>query len=78
LPRRIVTAWYTGVVGEGARARCITFETSLMHQIVADRLNPPSYCHGVMEAGWTFPPEEDPMADQLSADIVVIGSGICG
>jgi hypothetical protein len=46
LPRRIVTAWYTGVVGEGARARCITFETSLMHQIVADRLNPASYCYG--------------------------------
>jgi hypothetical protein len=46
LPRRIVSAWYTGVVGEGARARCITFETSLMHVAVADRLNPPSYCHG--------------------------------
>jgi hypothetical protein len=46
LPRRIVTAWYTGVVGEGERARCITFETSLMHVSVADRLNPPSYCNG--------------------------------
>jgi hypothetical protein len=46
LPRRIVSAWYTGIVGEGARARCITFETSLMHVAVADRLNPPSYCHG--------------------------------
>ncbi|WP_046863488.1 sorbitol dehydrogenase family protein [Microvirga massiliensis] len=46
LPRKIVTAWYTGVVGEGERARCITFETSLMYVVVADRLNPPSYCSG--------------------------------
>lgn len=46
LPRRIVTAWYTGVVGEDERARCVTFETSLMHAVVRDRLRPPSYCHG--------------------------------
>jgi hypothetical protein len=46
VPRRIVTAWYTGIVGEGGRARCITFETSLMHEVVADRLRPPSYCFG--------------------------------
>src|SRR5215212_8694344 len=31
-----------------------------------------------MAAGWTSPLEESPMADELSADIVVIGSGICG
>jgi Membrane bound FAD containing D-sorbitol dehydrogenase len=46
LPRKIMTAWYTGIVGEGRAARCITFETSLMHQLVADRLSPPSYCYG--------------------------------
>jgi hypothetical protein len=46
LPRQIVTAWYTGIVGEDERARCITFETSLMYVVVADRLNPPSYCSG--------------------------------
>ena len=46
VPRSIVKAWYTGVVGEAERARCITFETSLMHVAVADRLNPPSYCYG--------------------------------
>jgi hypothetical protein len=46
LPRKIVSAWYTGVVGEGERARCIAFETSLMHGIVADHLRPPSYCNG--------------------------------
>jgi hypothetical protein len=46
LPRKIMTAWYTGIVGEGGAARCITFETSLMYQVVADRLKPPSYCYG--------------------------------
>jgi hypothetical protein len=46
VPRTIVKAWYTGIVGEAERARCVTFETSLMHVAVADRLNPPSYCYG--------------------------------
>ena len=55
LPRRIMTAWYTGVVGEGAGARCVTFETSLMHQAVGDRLNPPSYCYGP-HASWSEAP----------------------
>lgn len=46
LPRQVMTAWYTGIVGEGGAARCVTFETSLMHMLVADRLNPPCYCYG--------------------------------
>jgi fructose 5-dehydrogenase small subunit len=46
LPRKIVTAWYTGVVGEGDKARCVAFETSLMNMVVSDKLKPPSYCHG--------------------------------
>lgn len=46
VPRDIVEAWYTGIVGAAERARCITFETSLMFVAVADRLNPPSYCYG--------------------------------
>jgi hypothetical protein len=46
VPRTIVKAWYTGVVGEAGRARCVTFETSLMFAAVADRLSPPSYCYG--------------------------------
>jgi Membrane bound FAD containing D-sorbitol dehydrogenase len=46
VPRSIVKAWYTGIVGEAGRARCVTFETSLMYVAVADRLNPPSYCYG--------------------------------
>ena len=46
LPRKIVTAWYTGIVGEGEKARCITYETALMNVVVADKLQPPSYCYG--------------------------------
>jgi hypothetical protein len=55
LPRKIMTAWFTGVVGEGGAARCITFETSLMYQLVADRLAPPSYCYGP-PASWVESP----------------------
>jgi hypothetical protein len=46
VPRRVVTAWYLGVVGDEERARCVLFETSLMNVIVANRLSPPSYCFG--------------------------------
>jgi hypothetical protein len=46
LPRKIVTAWYLGVVGEGGKARCLSFETNLSNQLVGDKLRPPSYCHG--------------------------------
>ncbi len=46
LPRKIVTAWYIGVVGDGEKARCITFETNLTNVVVSDKLKPPSYCYG--------------------------------
>src|SRR6202030_2290384 len=46
LPRKILTAWYTGIVGEGEKARCITYEAALMNVVVADKLRPPSYCFG--------------------------------
>jgi hypothetical protein len=46
LPADIATAWYIGVVGSGAAARCVTFESSLMNMVVADRLKPPSYAYG--------------------------------
>lgn len=46
LPRKIVTAWYTGIVGAGEKARCITYETALMNVVVSDQLRPPSYCYG--------------------------------
>lgn len=46
LPRKIVTAWYLGVVGEGDKARCLSFETNLSNELVSDKLRPPSYCYG--------------------------------
>ncbi|WP_229583566.1 sorbitol dehydrogenase family protein [Paracoccus sp. S-4012] len=55
LPPLIVRAWYIGVVGEGPSAFCITFESSLMHQVVADRLMPPSLCYGP-PGSWSAPP----------------------
>jgi hypothetical protein len=51
LPRQVMTAWYTGIVGEGGAARCITFETSLVHQLVADRLNPPLLLRPALKLG---------------------------
>lgn len=47
LPRRIVTAWYTGIVGDGEKARCIAYEEALMSITVADQLRPPSYAYGI-------------------------------
>lgn len=55
LPRKILRAWYVGVVGEDEHARCIAFETSLMNVIVDDHLKPPSYCYGVY-GSWSKKP----------------------
>jgi hypothetical protein len=46
VPGRIVTAWYMGIVGDGANARCVAFETALNAQVVADMLKPPTYAYG--------------------------------
>ncbi|WP_206438784.1 sugar dehydrogenase complex small subunit [Mesorhizobium sp. M7D.F.Ca.US.005.01.1.1] len=46
VPWRIVTAWYMGIVGDGAKARCLAFETALNAQVVADVLKPPTYAYG--------------------------------
>jgi hypothetical protein len=58
VPGKIMTAWYSGIVGEGGSARCIAFETSLMYQAVADRLKPPSYCYGP-PGSWSRKPGEE-------------------
>lgn len=55
LPRRIATAWYMGIVGEGANARCLAFETALNAQAVADVLRPPTYAYGAY-GSWTSKP----------------------
>ncbi|MDB5933253.1 MAG: hypothetical protein JWQ01_597 [Massilia sp.] len=46
LPRRIVSAWYLGIVGSGEHARCLAFETALNAAVVADVLKPPTYAYG--------------------------------
>lgn len=55
LPRRILTAWYLGVVGGGERARVVAYETALNAVAVADVLKPPTYCYGVY-GSWTQKP----------------------
>jgi hypothetical protein len=55
LPWRIVTAWYMGIVGDGAKARCLAFETALNAQAVADVLRPPTYAYGAY-GSWTSKP----------------------
>ena len=55
VPRRIATAWYTGIVGEGERAKCIAFETNLLNVLTADKLKPPSYSYGVYGSWATKP-----------------------
>lgn len=46
LARLIVTGWYTGIVGDGEKMRCIAYENALNAAIVSDVLRPPGYCYG--------------------------------
>jgi hypothetical protein len=46
VPRKIATAWFMGVVGSGAKARCLAYEYALNAVIVADVLKPPTYAYG--------------------------------
>lgn len=55
LPRKIVGAWYLGIVGSGARTRCLAYETALNAQVVADVLKPPTYCYGSY-GSWSHSP----------------------
>jgi hypothetical protein len=55
VPRRVATAWFMGIVGSGAKARCLAFETALNAQMVADVLKPPSYAYGAY-GSWSKKP----------------------
>jgi len=46
VPRKVAMAWFMGVVGSGAQARCLAYEHALNAQIVADVLKPPTYAYG--------------------------------
>ncbi|MFI5447858.1 sugar dehydrogenase complex small subunit [Polaromonas sp. UC242_47] len=55
LPRKIVTAWYMGIVGNGDKARCLAYEHALNAAVVEDILKPPTYSYGVY-ASWEKKP----------------------
>ncbi|MDW5441309.1 sugar dehydrogenase complex small subunit [Polaromonas sp. SM01] len=55
LPRKIVTAWFMGIVGSGDKARCLAYEHALNAAVVEDRLKPPTYAYGVY-ASWEQKP----------------------
>ncbi len=55
LPRRIVRAWYVGVVGEGINERCLAYENTLMNEVVKKELRPPTYAYGA-PGSWSEPP----------------------
>lgn len=46
LPRKIVRAWFMGIVGDGDKARCLAYENALNAVIVSNVLKPPSYAYG--------------------------------
>jgi hypothetical protein len=46
VPRKIITAWYLGVVGSGATARVLAYEHALNAVSVSDVLKPPTYAYG--------------------------------
>jgi len=53
----VVSAWYTGTVGEGPRATVVAYEQALMYRPVADGLSAPTYCNRG-PVWWTEPPPE--------------------
>ena len=55
LPHKIATAWFAGIVGSGAKARCLAFETMLGAEMTADKLKLPSYSYGGY-GSWTAKP----------------------
>lgn len=55
LPRKIASAWFLGIVGEGVKARCIAYENALNAVIVDDVLKPPTYAYGAY-GSWSAKP----------------------
>jgi hypothetical protein len=55
LPKKVVTAWYLGVVGTDKKARTVAYEQALMYPPIADVIVMPSYARGV-PGYWAKPP----------------------
>jgi hypothetical protein len=51
----LVTAWYTGTVGSGAKAEVVAYADALMYWPARDAMPPPSYVLGG-PAWWVEPP----------------------
>ncbi|MGF6569179.1 Membrane bound FAD containing D-sorbitol dehydrogenase [Paraburkholderia fungorum] len=55
VPKRVMPAWYLGVVGTGAKARTVAYEQALMYPPIADVIVMPSFARGV-PGYWAQPP----------------------
>lgn len=55
LPALILTGWYLGIAGSGARAICVAYTSALANQDVAPVLNPPTYAYGTY-GSWAAKP----------------------
>lgn len=53
--RALARAWFMGIVGSGAQARCVAYEQALNAQMVSDVLQPPSYALGAY-GSWASKP----------------------
>lgn len=55
LATTMITAWYTGVVGNGPDAKLVAYDNALMFDTVRDAVAIPSYCRGAPNY-WTARP----------------------
>ena len=85
----LVSAWYTGSVTVNGKERFITLQEALLYQPIADGSHIPGNCAGATNSWADLPlpalaamPTDSigttTMANPTSADVVVIGSGVCG
>jgi len=55
LPKKLMQAWYRGIVGTGANARAVAYEQALMYPPIADVIVMPTYARGI-PGYWAAPP----------------------
>ncbi len=55
VPKKVMTAWYLGYVGSGAKARAVAYEQALMYRPIADVIVMPTYARGI-PGYWAAPP----------------------
>ena len=74
----IVSAWYLGIVGDGADAELITYADSLMYQPTHGILAVPTYGPGPLAWGPKpdASPESKPVSKPSNADSKTFGNGV--